>query len=74
MKKKKTKKKANHILLTYSDTGHTLLFQNGGKRRIMRKYWTKARLKVSWAYPKLCISMTAVKSHFSSQTPFTVFD
>ena len=38
------------------------------------KYWTKARLKTSWANSKLCISMSDVKVLFRSPTPFSFVD
>ena len=37
----------------------------------MRKYWTKARLKHSWANSKLCMSMSDVKMLFKSPTLFS---
>ena len=40
----------------------------------MRKYWTKARPKTSWANSKLCISMSDVKMLFRSPTPFSFVD
>ena len=41
------------------------------ERRIVRKYWTKARWKTNWANSKLCISMSLVKMLFRSPTPFS---
>ena len=41
---------------------------------MVRKYWTKARLKTSWANSKLCISMSDVKALFSSLIPFSFVD
>jgi hypothetical protein len=37
---------------------------------IVMKYWTKARLKTSWANSKPCIAMTDVKMLFGSPTHF----
>ena len=40
----------------------------------MRKYWTKAKLKTSWANSKLYISVPDVKMLFRSPRPFSFAD
>ena len=44
------------------------------ERSLVRKYWTKARPKPSWANSKLSISMSDVKVLFGSPTPFSFVD
>jgi hypothetical protein len=49
---------------------YTLPFQN----ITVRKYWTKASSKTSWANSRLFLSMSNVKELFRSLTPFILLD
>ena len=43
----------------------------GRKGDTVRKYWTEARLKRSWANSKLCLSVLGVEALFRSPTRFS---